>query len=88
MFRIRGECACDDIENTVCKLLLSFASRILCLDERVSGNDVKAVQWLDGRAGDDVFECDDDRVKVRGADPSGLCFLVEVPVTNEDDHQI
>ena len=83
-----GESAIYHIEDTVCKILLSFMSRSLRLVEGASGNDVKAVQWLDGRAGDDVFECDDDRARARGADPSGLCFLVEVPVTNEDDHQI
>ena len=82
-----GESAIYDIEDTVCKILLGFVSRSLRLVKGASGNDVKAVQWLDGRAGDDVFECDDDRVRVRGADPSGLCFLVEVPVTNEDDRQ-
>ena len=84
---IFGESAMYHIEDMVCKILLSFASRSLRLGEGVSGNDVKAVQWLDGCAGDDVFECDDDRVRVCGADPSGLCFLVEVPVADEDDRQ-
>ena len=85
---IPGEFARDHIENMVRKILLSFASRILCLDEGFSGNDVKAVQWLDGHTRTDVFECDDDRVRVRGADPFRFCFLVEVAVTDEDDRQI
>ena len=76
------------IEDMVCKLLLSFAPCILRLDEGASGNDVTTVERFGDHAGADVFECDDDRARVHGADPSRLCFLVKVPVTDEDDRQI
>ena len=88
MFRIRGECACDDIEDTVCKILLAVAPGILRTVEGTPGNDVMAVERFDGHTRDDLLELDEDWVRVRGIDPLSLVLLVEIVVTDEDDRQI
>ena len=80
-----GEFTFDHTQYVISKILFGCAPCILRLNEGLPRNDITSVEWLEGCSRSDIFELDNDGVRVLGTHPIGFALLKEVLVADEDD---